>query len=251
MRKIKALCLLLLAFHCSWSQEKLEADRPGESRTPELVKGNHFQGEFGFRKEKLDAGIHLYHHPSARIRYGLFNAIELRAEITSQTLRNSVSKETRNGLAPIQFGIKGKILPEYKGFPSLALLGQVGIPKLSSEDFYDGRLPVELRALFGNRLGKQVKLQYNAGVKWHDDNRQAQWMYSFSPVFEVSEKFNVFLEEYAFFGKTESAEHYVDGGLEYYISNNFMFDFSAGAGLSENSSPYFVAVGASFRLSVR
>lgn len=251
MRKIYLLCLFLSGGYVLTAQDKLEADRPGESRSPELVKGNHLQAEFGFRKEKLTAGIHEYQHPSATIRYGLFNAIELRAEIITQTLRNTVSKETRNGLVPVEFGIKAKILPEYKGLPSLAILGQVGVPKFSSEDFYDGRLPVEVRALFGNTLTSQWKIQYNTGVKWHGKDREAQWMYSFSPVYKMNDKINLFIEEYAFLGKSSSPEHYLDGGLDFFVTNNFMLDFSAGVGLSSASSPYFIAAGASFRLGMR
>jgi hypothetical protein len=147
--------------------------------------------------------------------------------------------------------LKAKILPEYKGFPSMALLGHVAVPKFSSDDYYNARIPVEIRALFGNTFSKKFKLQYNTGVKWEGENKQAQWMYSFSPVLGVSNKFNLFLESYAFFSKTESAEHYLDGGFDYYVSKNFMLDFSAGVGLSDASSPYFIAAGASFRLPVR
>lgn len=251
MHKLIASFVLLMATFSLQAQEKLEADRPGESRTPELVPGNNVQLELGFRKEKLDPGIHLYHHPTTLLRFGLFNAIELRANITSQTIRDRETKETLNGLRPVEFGLKAKILPEYKGFPSMALLAHVGIPKFSSEDFYDGRLPIEVRALFGNTINKNFKLQYNMGVKWHRGNREAQWMYSFSPVMRLSDKINLFVEGYAFLSKTQSAEHYLDGGFDFYITNFFMLDLSAGVGLSDASSPYFVAAGASFRLPVR
>lgn len=235
----------------SHAQDKLEADRPGESRSSELVKGNHLQVETGFRMEKLEDKIHLYQHPRTTFRYGLFNAIELRAELTSQTIRNKVSKERVNGLKPVEFGVKAKILPEYKGFPSLALLGEIGVPGFSSQDYYNPRIPFQFRALFGNTFSKSFKLQYNAGVRWEGEDRTARWMYSFSPVFQVSERVNLFIEEYAFLGKTAAAEHYFDGGLDFYLGNDFMLDFSAGVGLSESSSPYFFAAGATFRLSAK
>lgn len=244
------IACLLIAMQIA-AQEKLEADRPGETRNPELVKGNHFHVEAGLRKEKLSDDQRLYQHPSATLRYGLFNAIELRMEMISQTLRNRETKHQSNGLLPLEFGVKAKILPEYKGFPSVAVLALVGIPSTASNDYFNRRIPFEFRTLFGNKLHEKLKIQYNAGVKWQGDDRRAEWMYSFTPVFEASDKINLFIEQYAFMKKAEVPQHYFDGGIEYYLRKNVMADFSAGVGLSQSSSPYFLAAGLSFRIPVR
>jgi len=233
------------------AQDKLETDRPGETRSAEIVKGNHFQAELGFRREKLDEEIYMVQHPTTTLRFGLFNALELRAEVTSQSIRDKLADEGRFGLLPVRAGVKAKVLPEYKGFPSVALMGHVGFPNTSSTDYYSKRLPFDFRALFGNTLTRQLKLQYNAGVKWEGDRRVAQWVYSVSPLLKVSDNLNLFIEEYAFLRKNGSAEHYVDGGAEFYATRNFMVDASAGVGLSGSSSPYFFAVGFSFRVPVR
>ena len=249
----KILFYLILSFvgFPALAQNKFEADRPGESRSSEVVKGNHLQAEFGLRKEKLSDQVYLYQHPTALLRYGLFSAIELRVEAASQSIRNELNKRGSDGLLPVEFGVKAKVLPEYKGFPSVAVLGQVGIPSTSSKDYYNKRIPMEFRALFGNTFNKNLKIQYNAGVKWEGEQRIAQWMYSFSPVIKVSDKVNVFIEEYAFMGRSMSAEHYLDGGVEVYLNNHIMFDASAGKGLSGNSSTYFLSGGVSFSLPVR
>lgn len=243
------IALLIITIRVA-GQDKLEADRPGETRSPELVKGKHFQGEAGFRREKLSENNYLVQHPVATLRYGLFNALEFRMEVTSQTIKNEFDKQSINGLKPVKFGLKAKILPEYKGFPNVGVMAQVGIPSFSSNDYYNRRLPIEFRTLFGNTLSKKIKLQYNAGLSWEGDNRRAGWTYSVSPVFELSEKINLFVEEYAFLKKGISAEHYVDAGFDFYLHRNFMLDISGGLGLSENSSPYFFAAGFSFRLPV-
>lgn len=247
---LSGIFFLLIAFQAA-GQEKLTADRPGESKSPELVKGNHFQVEAGFRKEKPDDHLHLYHHPSAVLRYGLFNAIELRMEITSQTIRDRLNKATLNGLKPLEFGVKAKVLPEYNGFPSIAMLGTIGIPSTSSNDYFNRRIPVEFRTLLGNTLSRNLKLQYNGGIKWEGDDRTARWMYSVSPIFEISNRFSVFIEEYAFLRKAGSPQHYINGGVEFYPKNNLMFDVSGGLGLSDQSSDYFLAAGITFRLPVR
>jgi hypothetical protein len=247
---VKALLnmVFLLIAAGAAGQENLDADRPGESRTPELVKGNHLQIEAGIRKEKISGDQMLYQHPSATLRFGLFNAIELRMDLLSQTIKDDLSKQNRSGLTPLEFGIKAKVLPEYKWYPSIAVLGLVGFPSTASKDYYNRRMPFEFRTLFAKTLSDKLKIQYNGGVKWEGDERKAEWMYSFSPIFKVTDRFDLFIEEYAFIKKLGPAEHYFDGGVSYYLNKDFMVDISAGAGLSKNSSDYFLSAGFSIRL---
>lgn len=247
---LSTVAFLIVALHLA-AQEKIDAERPGESKGPELVKGNHLQAETGLRSEKLADHQYLYQHPSVTLRYGLFNAIELRMDVVSQTVRDNIQKQSLNGFKPFQFGLKAKVLPENKWSPSIAVLGMVGIPSTSSVDFYNRRLPIEFRTLFANTITSRVRLQYNAGIKWEGEDRSTRWMYSLSPVFKISEKFNLFAEEYAYLRQTGSAQHYIDGGLEFFPKKSLMLDVSGGAGLSRFSSSYFVAAGFSFRLPVR
>lgn len=250
IKYLSIVAFLIVALH-SAAQEKIDAERPGESKSPELVKGNHLQVETGFRSEKLADRQYLYQHPTMAVRFGLFNAIELRMDVVSQTIRDNIRKERLNGFKPFQFGMKAKVLPENKWSPSIAVLGMIGIPSTSSVDFYNRRLPIEFRTLFANTINSQIKLQYNAGIKWEGEDRSTRWMYSLSPVFKISEKFNLFVEEYAYLRKTGAAQHYLDGGLEYFPKKSVMLDLSGGAGLSRFSTSYFVAAGVSFRLPVR
>lgn len=247
---LSTVAFLIVALHLA-AQDRIDAERPGESKNPELVKGNHLQVETGFRSEKLADGQYLYQHPAMAVRFGLFNAIELRMDVVSQTVRDNIQKQRLNGFEPFQFGMKAKVLPENKWSPSIAVLGMVGIPSTSSVDFYNRRLPIEFRTLFANTINSKLRLQYNAGIKWEGDDRSTRWMYSLSPVFRISEKFNLFAEEYAYLKQTGPAQHYFDGGLEFFPKKSLMFDISGGAGLSKSSTSYFVAAGFSFRLPVR
>jgi hypothetical protein len=247
---LSIIVCFFVALH-SVAQDRIDAERPGESKSPELVKGNHLQVETGLRSEKIADRQFLYQHPSIAVRYGLFNAIELRMDVVSQTIRDNIQKESLNGFKPFQFGLKAKVLPENKWSPSIALLGMVGIPSTSSVDFYNRRLPIEFRTLFANTISGKIKLQYNAGLKWEGEDRSTKWMYSVSPVFKISDNFNLFVEEYAYLKKTGSAQHYLDGGLEFFPNRSLMLDLSGGVGLSDLSSSYFVAAGVSFRLPVR
>ena len=236
----------------AFSQDPLNPDRPGETKTPELVKGNHLQFEMGFMKEKINDNLKLYQHPEVLLRYGLFNALELRVELTSQTIKDNISKKDLKGITPVYFGVKAKILPEYKWLPSIGALAEVGVPSLASGDYFVDGIPFEFRTLFNNNISSKFSIQYNLGVAWNETNNQKdnkQWMYTFSPIYKVSENVHIFLEEYAFLRNGTSAEHYFDGGVQYFVNKNLVIDICSGVGLSEISSHYFVEGGISYRLN--
>ena len=240
------IALLLLSLHAA-GQDKLEPDRPGETKSPELVKGNNLQLETGFRREKIEEDVHLYQHPSATLRYGLFNALELRMELISQTIRNNIVNKRLAGFKPVYFGLKAKILPEYKWVPSIGALAEIGVPSLASGDYFTTGIPFEFRTLFSNTINKKFLVQYNAGVSWQEKENK-EWSYTITPHYKINDNFEIFIEEYAFMNKGVSPEHYFDGGVLYFLSKNFVVDISAGVGVSDASSPYFISGGFSFRI---
>jgi len=243
----------LLVAACAFGQEDLlDPERPSESKTPELVKGNNLQAELGFRKEKIGNGQYLFEHPQAVIRYGLFNALELRVQLLSQTFKNTVSKENLSGLAPVYFGLKAKILPQYNWLPSVGAIAQVGVPSFASSKFFVTGIPFEFRTLFNHNVNSKFALQYNVGVSWNETDQKKdnkQWMYSLSPIYKATDNLHLFVEEYAFLRNGTSAEHYFDGGLSYFVNKDFEVDFSAGAGLSDISSSYFLELGFAYRVA--
>jgi hypothetical protein len=242
---------LLLAIQ-GYGQEYLNPDRPNASKTPELVKGNNLQFEVGFMKEKINGSQNQYQHPHALLRYGLFNALELRMEVVSQTIKDNVSKNSLKGLAPVYFGVKAKILPENNWVPSIGALAEVGVPSLASGDFFVDGIPFEFRTLFNNNINNKLSLQYNFGVAWNETNNQKdnkQWMYTISPTYKIAKNFQVFLEEFAFLRNGTSAEHYVDGGVQYFLNKDLVLDVGAGVGISEISSDYYIEGGLSYRLN--
>ena len=244
------ICLLLTCK--GYSQDLLNPDRPGESKTPELVKGNNLQLELGFMKEKISDREVMYQHPEALLRYGLFNALELRVELTSQTIKDNVSKQTLKGVTPVYFGIKAKILPEYKWLPSIGAMAEVGLPSLASGDYFVDGIPFEFRTLFNHNIGSKFSLQYNIGVAWNETNNQKdnkQWMYVLSPMYKINDRVHVFLEEYAFLRNGTSAEHYFDAGVQYYLNRDLVIDLCSGVGISGISSHYFIEGGLSYRLA--
>jgi hypothetical protein len=249
----KAICqiiCLLLVVH-GYGQDYLNPDRPSESKTPELVKGNNLQLEVGFKKEKVSGAENMYQHPHALLRYGLFNALELRMELVSQTMKDNVSKKSLKGITPVYFGVKAKILPEHNWMPSIGALAEVGVPSLASGDYFVDGIPFKFRVLFNNNVNSNFSLQYNFGVAWNETNNQRdnkQWMYTLNPSYKITDNFHVFVEEYAFLRNGTSSEHYFDGGVQYFVNRDLVIDLAAGVGTSKISSDYFVEGGLAYRL---
>ena len=91
-------------------------------------------------------------------------------------------------------------------------------------------------------------MNYNIGSDWDSENQEQNWVYTFTPEFELGDKWEAFVEVYGFIKKEELPECVFDAGVAYFVGKNFKLDLSAGRGLNHQSPDYFVAVGFSFRL---
>ncbi|HKH62486.1 MAG TPA: transporter [Flavitalea sp.] len=226
---------------------KIESDRPGETNAASLAEKGYLHLETGFRKDWQKHGDYVLLNPEATIRYGLVKRIELRVKLMAETDKFYSKQDYRYGLMPVKFGFKAQIAEEKGLLPQTSFLGEVGIPKLASESHQTDHVPAELRLLFENTLQKKLKLNYNVATEWDGDGTDPDWLYSISPEFEISEKLSVFLEEYGIMHNGEKPEHYVDGGIEYYLARNIKIDLFGGIGLSSEASDYFISSGVSFR----
>lgn len=68
-------------------EEKIQADRPGETLTPQLTKRGYFQVETGFEREQKNKTDYLVTHPEVLLKYGLSNRFELRAALFAESER--------------------------------------------------------------------------------------------------------------------------------------------------------------------
>lgn len=248
----RTVWVLLVAAGCSTGvmaqDKKMETDRPSETQTPELTEKGYLQAETGFRKEQQDKDAYLLFHPTTILRWALSSRLELRSEITAETLKNKGMGKEEYGLMPVELGFKAKLLEEKGALPQTTFLAQVGVPAWASKDHRVPHVYPRLRLLFQNSLTDHIKLGYNLGAEWSGDETAPQWIYTFSPQFDVGDKWLVFIESYGNLQKGQAPQHVLDGGVAYYISNNVMLDVFGGAGLNHAAPDYFIASGISFRI---
>lgn len=230
------------------AQDKIETDRPTESQNTKVVSKGTFQSELGFRVEGKNDQDHSYQHPEAVFRYGLFNGFELRLRTAIETQHFRSENISNHGLKPVEVGLKAKLLQTTDTTFSTSLYGNIGFPRLASKDHQHDKTFYRIRLLFENKLSDKIKLNYNLGRDWDSEEKQQNWIYTISPQFELSDKWQAFLEGYGYFQKNSRPEHYIDGGFAYLISNNVQLDINAGKGISSKADDYFITTGISFKL---
>lgn len=248
LQKFVSLLLLSVLSLVVFGQSKIETDRPSETQSAILVPKSTFQAEIGFNKEQQNKSDYSYMHPDVLLRYGIFNHVELRLNTSFQTDHRLSENKSDYGLKPLELGIKGQLYRNVDTSFICSVYGMYGFADVASEDhkleenFYRARL------LFQNTLTKKLKLQYNIGRDWDDDDMEQNWLYSICPQYEVSKNLKVFIEEFGTFQSENTPKHYLDAGITYDVSKSCRVDVNAGKGLNNNASNYFVTAGFSFKI---
>lgn len=235
--------------------EKLETDRPGETITPGTVTKKWMQFETGLsiQTEKINyPKKDLYiKHPYLLSKYGLGKRIEIRliTELATIKEKNVNGNTIRTGLNSVQLGGKLNFLKGKGLSPKVSLIAHYDFRRFrtmyKSRDTIDG---ANFRFAFQHTFSENIFLSYNLGMEWKKFNtRNPTYLYSFSPRFNVTEKWFAFIEVFGFIWKNYSPENSIDFGAAYNISNNFKIDASVGFGLNKKAPDNFYAIGASFR----
>jgi hypothetical protein len=229
-------------------QDKIETDRPSETKNAQLIDPKIFQAELGFRKERTPDETNKYLHPTGLLKYGLSKTFELHLEAETASEHLHPLEKNTSVLYPVELGAKLKLLEEKGALPQTAIIAQVGFPFLASNKIRPPHLSPNIRLAFRNELSKKVELGYNVGAEWNGEQTTPSWLYTISPGFTIGEKWYAFVEAYGFLTNDEAPDNGLDAGVAYYISNNVRVDASAGVGLSHASPKNFIEAGVSFRL---
>lgn len=251
---MKKFLFTLFALHVllnasAQKEKRIETDRPNESELADLVPKKYFQIESGIYSEKISPSDFVVIHPHTLLRYGVSERIELRLLSNFSTFKedNNFSTKTSTGLEPVELGFKFSLLEERKAIPATSLLFQTGIPFLASKNFKAVHLSPKIRLLMENRITDNIELTYNAGAEWDGLNKEATWIYSFSPGIDIGRRWNAFVEVFGKLNKSEAAQHTIDGGIEYFVTKDFDLDICSGFGLNKTAPDFFITIGGSVR----
>jgi hypothetical protein len=243
-------CLLTITVK---AQEKIETDRPDQTESPYLTPKNWVQFEMGFNKQQNDKYNFEYFSPTLLSKWGISKIFELRlitTIVTNQT-KLTTPKFSETGLAPVEIGGKIFICEEKKGLPKTSLIFHFAIPTLASKNFKANKLAPNFRFVMQSTLTDKIGLGYNVGAEWGGFSNTPSYIYTFAPGFTLSDKWYGYIEAFGSVNKNESPQHSIDGGLAYFVNNNFKLDISSGFGISKAAPDWYVAVGGSIRFNTK
>ncbi len=223
----------------------VQTDRPDQTETPFTVPKNHFQIENGFLFEQTDNNTQFYTEPSTLIKYGLNDHFELGVITEIATIK---SNENITGLSPVTFRFKEKITDEKGCLPVTSFIGYLTVPRLSSKNFKATYLAPAFRFTMQHTLSDKFSLGYNLGAEWNGESPEQIFIYTLTTGYSISNKIGAYVELYGFAPQSSKADYRCDGGLNYLLQPNILFDISGGFGLTDNAPDYYYALGFSFRL---
>lgn len=236
----------LLCSYCLKAQQegRMETDRPDQTECPFIVKKGYLQAEMGFNKNHELAGLN-YTLPSTLWKYGLTRALELRYVST-------ILFEDRLSFQHEAMGFKIRIAEPRKFIPKTSLIVHYNL-RDEKRDLSDknpiphsmGQAVVTLQ----HGLYKELGMGYNFGGEIHD-NGYVEGIYRISPGINMGAKWYVYAEVFGRYPSTNVTDHWFDGGLAYYLSDNVKVDISSGKSFSSGAE-WYVAFGFSFRTRIR
>ncbi len=249
MKKHNCIAILfVLCFQLSFSQDKIECDRPDQTETPCIVPAGHFQMESGFYYAHESADEKGFTYPSSLLKYGIADIAEIRVEIenSSTLIRDETGKNLIHGVSPITFGMKLKICEEKKTVPKISVIIKTSIPVLASEKLKEDYPTTQIRFTFQHALSEKFSFSYNLGGLWDGQQKKFFGLYTITSGYSITDNLSCYLELYGFVSKEQ--DHRFDGGFCFTPRKNIMLDISAGISIDRKQPSWFSGLGISFRL---
>ena len=234
-KNISIVFFLLLTTYCvsAQSTEPINTDRPDQSDGAYVLEKNKFQIENGITisdKTLLN---------NFMLRYGFTKSAEVRIELDAGRF------EDKNGLLPVTFSVKQRIIEQKKIIPAITLVGYLGFEQLAGKNFSGHGLPAAIVLAFENEVSPKISLGYNIGT--------ATWFKNLNLTFGIGyiteKKLSFFAEYFSSFHKKEVPQHNFDIGAQYLIRNNLQFDIAAGHSLFDKDKRMFITTGFAYRFN--
>lgn len=225
--------------------DPIQTDRPDQTECPFIVPKKHFQAETGFAYEKINKLSSSVMLPSCLFKYGISERTELRliTEIERQEYYNKVN----TGLNPVTIGFKTNILQEKGIIPNTSFIGHLTLPTIASCKNKSIYYAPSFRFTMQHTLNSKLSLAYNLGAEWDGETPEPTFIYTLTTGFSINDKIGSFIEIYGFAPQKSSADHRLDAGFTFLLTDNILFDIAGGIGLSPDSPTYFLGTGFSFR----
>ena len=240
----------------------LVTDRPDQTESAEVVPLYTLQIETGVVLEWQDKGEDMYvinsDYGGTLLRFGFHRILEARLGTGFMQTRSKLTgmePDELHGLAPLELGVKAKILKENGLIPDVAIIASYQVPNTGHEEFSSPKLVQTYIAAFAHTLTDKAGFGYNVGLEHDAAEGKSAFFYSVVIGFSAGEKTGIFLEAYgnkSWIGGAQQTiipwDSRLDAGMTLLVLPNLQLDLSGGIGLSVNSPKGFISAGFSWRI---
>jgi hypothetical protein len=237
--------------------EGIVTDRPDQTEATNLTPKGWFQIELGAQSEFDEDDLFKVQSTlfnTTLWKYGLTKSFEFRL-ITEYgedkfTAKDTLVKDFKvSGLQPVAVGCKIKIHEGRGIIPSVSIISHLDIPLFASKDYLPEFTIPRFRFCFAHDITDRIAFSYNAGIEWEEGASNATYIYTGSLAFALHDRVGMFLESYGYLRESSPADHRLDGGITFLITDNLQLDTSGGIGVSDISPDYFLSAGISWRFN--
>jgi hypothetical protein len=223
---------------------RIETDRPDQTECPFIVKKGYIQAEMGFNRNRNADGLE-YFFPTTLLKIGLWKSIELRY-VSVASLSAGISSFKTEAL-----GFKLALFEGKKWIPRTAVISHFHWDNLNRDESERNQTKHSVGDVvltMQNDFGRGFGIGYNLGAEFHA-NGSMEGIYRIAPNMNLGQKGYAYVEVFGRVPFSVDVDHWVDGGLAYYLNDDVKLDCSIGKSLS-NASDWYGALGISFRFKV-
>ena len=218
----------------------IDTNRPGFSSSPEVVDRGTWQLETGLDYTRVNDHASSVSLPSAEVRAGIFEQVELFVSGISWTADKSRGN-TNNGFTDIALGTKLQVTnPEAHN--QVAFLFQLSVP-VGEAGFSSDRWDPSAAFIWAHEGGLSIagtfKISRFRGGYQVDNGLKLP--------FSLGEGHSAFAEWEANLPQDGGSSHWLNGGYQWLFREQMQFDASAGIGLNERTADYRLGIGFSYR----
>ncbi|WP_266206116.1 transporter [Pontibacter kalidii] len=245
------LLVLLISFvgRCLGQEGKIQTERPDQTESTTLMPSGALQLEAGYQFDRTsEAGysIKTRAYPTALLRFGVLNWLEVRAEgALGDSVFENGTKRKVTGMTPLSLELKFQLWREQGWQPRGAFVSQLVLP-VGSRAFRPDHPEPEFRLVLSNILTQRLEVAYNLAIGWADGESEVG--YSIVLTGTVHENLAVFGEVLGSKANDEKAEYLVNTGANLWLGPNLQLDLAAATGLSDAAPDFVFRTGFSIRM---
>ena len=239
------ITILCTSVFSAQAQETIFTDRPNVTDAVALIPQGTLQIEAGYFSDLFDnngTDTYFITAPNLNIKYGLNEYVELRVLNNYNIIASENDSVEVNGLSPITFSPKFKIIDQNFFIPAISLATPVTFANTGKEAFQTEKVNYGFRLLLEHVFNDKYSWAHGFGADW-DDTRETIWAYSSAFSMKLSGNLSAFGEFYGRFATDFMPIHGFDAGLTYLISNNLQADIVAGIPLNPNAPDFSYGFG--------